>query len=109
MTKLKLIIISVFVFLTLVSSKNLAVAKTKHWEIQSIDTMKISRDLAREKSEDETFDEIINHQVKLIAETGATHVAIGTPYDEEFIPYMEKWVDASRRYDLNVWFRGNFS
>ena len=79
------------------------------WEIQAIDTMKYSRDLAREKAKDPTFDQEIEKQVSAIAGTGATHVSIGTPYDEEFIPFMKRWIDASRRHGMNVWFRGNFS
>ena len=49
--------------------------------------MKYSRDLSREKLKDPSFDVVIDKQVKAIAETGATHVAISTPYDEEFCQY----------------------
>lgn len=79
------------------------------WEIESIDTMKYSRDLAREKSKSSEFDEEIEYQVRNIKEMGASHVAIGTPYDEEFTPFLERWVTAARKHRLNVWFRGNFS
>lgn len=79
------------------------------WAIQSIDTMKYSRDPSREKLGDPSFDRVIDQQVQKIAQTGATHVAIGTPYDEEFLPILKRWVTAARRYGLNVWFRGNFS
>ncbi len=79
------------------------------WSFQSIDTMKYSRDLAREKLNDPSFDAVIAKQVKDIASTGATHVAIATPYDEEFYPMLQRWVRAARREHLNVWFRGNFS
>ena len=83
--------------------------RTTFWEVQSIDTMKYSRDLSREKLFDRSFDAVINQQIKAIAETGATHVAIGTPYDAEFLPYLKRWVAAARASDLNVWFRGNWS
>jgi hypothetical protein len=79
------------------------------WEIQSIDTMKYSRDLAREKMNDQGFDQTIDGQVAKIASTNATHVAIGTPYDPEFLPMLTKWVNAARRHGLGVWFRGNQS
>ncbi|MCH7951790.1 hypothetical protein IH980_03580 [Patescibacteria group bacterium] len=79
------------------------------WEIQSIDTMKYSRDVAREKLRDASFGQTINTQVKNIANAGATHVAIGTPYDEEFFPFLTRWVKAARKYGLNVWFRGNWA
>jgi len=83
--------------------------KNNFWKVQSIDTMKFSRDLAREKLHDPAFDAVIDEQIRNIALTGATHVSIATPYDEEFIPFLNKWVTAARKYKLNVWFRGNFS
>lgn len=79
------------------------------WKFQSIDTMKHSRDLAREKSRDMSYDSVIDREVSAIANAGATHVAIATPYDEEFIPYLRRWVLAARRHHIGVWFRGNFS
>ncbi len=79
------------------------------WEMQSIDTVKYSRDLAREKADDSTYANSIDKQMADIASTGATHVAIGTPYDKEFIPFMKLWVDAAHSHGMNVWFRGNFS
>jgi hypothetical protein len=83
--------------------------KLTMWQIQSVDTVKFSRDLAREKLEDPSFDAVIEQQVSRIAAAGATHVAIGTPYDEEFVPFLERWVAAARRAGLHVWFRGNWS
>ncbi|QQS39487.1 carboxypeptidase regulatory-like domain-containing protein [Candidatus Woesebacteria bacterium] len=77
------------------------------WDIQSIDTVKYSRDVAREKALDPTFDNVIDSHVRLIAETGATHVSIGTPYAQEFVPFLTRWVNAARKYNLKVWFRGN--
>lgn len=79
------------------------------WGIQSIDTMKYSRDLAREMVNVDSFAGTIDKQVSIISELGATHVAVGTPYDAEFVPYLRKWVEAARKYGLKVWFRGNFS
>lgn len=83
--------------------------KANIFEVQAIDTMKYSRDRAREKLNDPSFDTVINAQVKLIADTGATHVSIATPYDEEFIPILTRWVLSARAHNLSVWFRGNFS
>lgn len=82
---------------------------TQPWSIRSIDTMKYSRDLAREKLYDESFDVVIENQMAGIAGTGANYVAIGTPYDDEFHPILVRWVEAARRHGLRVWFRGNFS
>lgn len=79
------------------------------WNIKSVDTMKYSRDLSREKLEDASFDGVIDEQVKNIASVGATHVAIATPYDQEFLPMLKRWVSAARKYKLKVWFRGNWS
>jgi hypothetical protein len=36
-------------------------------------------------------------------------VAIATPYDAEFLPFLKRWVAAARRHNVNVWFRGNWS
>jgi uncharacterized protein YbbK (DUF523 family) len=83
--------------------------KENRWKFESIDTMKYSRDLSREKLHDESFDKTIDLQVKQIADSGATHVGIATPYDEEFLPILKKWVIAARSQGLKVWFRGNFS
>src|SRR3989344_8216148 len=83
--------------------------KKHSWEVTSIDTMKYSRDVAREKLGDLSFDRVIEEQIKNIAGTGATHVAIGTPYDSEFLPYLKRWVNTARKYSLKVWFRGNWS
>lgn len=79
------------------------------WKIQSIDTMKYSRDLARERLRDASFNSEIEKQVKNIADTGATHIAIATPYDDEFYPFLKRWVDVARSNNLKVWFRGNWS
>jgi hypothetical protein len=79
------------------------------WKVQSVDTMKYSRDTARTKGSDKAFGQVIDTQIKNIAGIGATHVAIDTPYDEEFLPFLRRWVDAARKYRLKVWFRGNWS
>lgn len=79
------------------------------WPVQSVDTMKYSRDLARQYAHSNDDDGFIDQQVKEIADTGATHVAIATPYDDEFAPTLHKWVTAARKYHLKVWFRGNWA
>jgi hypothetical protein len=79
------------------------------WNFESIDTMKYSRDVAREKLSSPSFDTVIEEQVKNIADTGATHIAIATPYDEEFVPFLTRWVTIARSHGLKIWFRGNFS
>lgn len=79
------------------------------WNFRSIDTMKQSRDLARERNTDEKYRAQIDKQISDIAGTGANYVGIATPYDEEFLPYLTAWVNAARKYKLHVWFRGNWS
>ncbi|CAN5129398.1 hypothetical protein BH11PAT1_BH11PAT1_7530 [soil metagenome] len=91
------------------STKETTYIRPVLWKFQSIDTMKYSRDVSREKLIDPQFDFIIDQQMRNIAKTGATHVAIATPYDEEFIPILTRWVSSARRYNLHIWFRGNFS
>lgn len=80
------------------------------WEFQSIETMKFSRDMAGQYL---TYPEIMKSQVpeqiRLIAATGATHVAISTPYDEQFRPVLDYWVRQARENNLKIWFRGNWS
>ena len=83
--------------------------KTTWWEVQSVDTMKYSRDLSRQKLKSSSFDAVIDKQISDIAALGSTHVAIATPYDEEFYPMLVRWVTAARKNGLKVWFRGNFS
>ncbi|MBI4136985.1 hypothetical protein HY469_02890 [Candidatus Roizmanbacteria bacterium] len=103
-----IVLMVMFLFATVTDSKP-ATMDNQFWDVQSIDTMKYSRDLSREKLQDPTFDAVIDQQMKHIAETGATHVAIATPYDEEFLPILKRWVAAARTYNLNVWYRGNWS
>lgn len=103
--------ILILVYSLLISNVNKeeTVVPESRWKVTSIDTVKYSRDLAREKVTSKSFEAEIDKQIKNIADTGATHVSIGTPYDEEFIPFMKKWVVSARKHGLKVWFRGNFS
>lgn len=110
-------LITVIFFLILaiifISKKSLnsrfQIQNSKLWQIQSIDTVKYSRDMASQHLNNPSFDSEIENQVKKIAETGATHIALGTPYDERFVPFLKRWVNISRKYGLKIWFRGNFS
>ena len=79
------------------------------WSIQSVDTMKYSRDMTAQMMDNPSFDTVIDKQISDIATLGSTHVAIATPYDEEFVPMLTRWVLAARKHNLHVWFRGNFS
>lgn len=79
------------------------------WQFRSVDTMKFSRDFASEKLNDLSFDQEIETEISNIAATGATHVAVATPYDEEFLPFLKRWVKVAREHHLKVWFRGNWS
>ncbi len=109
-----IVILAVFVAIILRSCKSSEVesagdSSRTWWEVQSIDTVKYSRDIAREKANNPSFDSVIEKQVSLIAGTGATHIAIGTPYDSEFLPFFKRWVVTARKYGLKVWFRGNLA
>jgi hypothetical protein len=81
----------------------------KRWQIESIDTMKYSRDMARADLTNPDFGSDVQKQMSAIAQTGANYVAIDTPYDDEFLPVLQVWVSAARQNGLHVWFRGNFS
>ncbi len=84
--------------------------KTPFWKWECIDTMKYSRDTAKawDGKEKELVNEI-NSQILAIKESGANCVSLGTPYDDEFIQFLSKWVTKARQNNLHVWFRGNFS
>ncbi len=86
-----------------------AVPKPAPWEVKSIDTMKYSRDLARARANDPGFNSEIDLQMEQIASAGATYVAIATPYDPEFTPFLKRWVASAREHNLKIWFRGNLS
>jgi len=92
-----------------IKQQQVAAEKMPIWDFRSIDTMKYSRDLARENKNNVEFLAEIDKQVSNISDTGANFVGIATPYDEEFIPYLTAWVSAARKYNLHVWFRGNWS
>lgn len=86
------------------------VANRTFWKYQCIDTMKYSRDTARNwEGKEKELSKEIEFEMKIIKETGANCVAVASPYDDEFIPFLTQWVAAARSYDLHVWFRGNFS
>lgn len=79
------------------------------WQVQSIDTMKVSRDEARAQLNNPGFDSKIESELHEIKDLGANYVAVDTPYDDEFLPYLTRWVQLARKTGLRVWFRGNWS
>lgn len=95
-------IVVFFLFLTLSPSVH---AGQTMFEVQAVDTMKYSRDAAR----NELVTKQIPQMVELVARMNPTHIAIATPYDEEFYPVLKLWVDEARKHNLKVWFRGNMS
>ena len=105
--------LAIFFFMLYTSDKEDFLTETPRiislWNVRSVDTVKFSRDLAREKMNDPEFDLAIQKQISDITSLGASHVAIGTPYDSEFTPFLKRWVNEARRNNLKVWFRGNFS
>ncbi len=107
--KLKTVcIVAILIFLQNMINKPV-IADDRFFEVQAVDTVKYSRDLAQDKNNDPTFDNEIEQQVVQIASVGTTHIALGTPYDEEFIPFLRRWVQSARKHNLNVWYRGNFA
>lgn len=89
--------------------KAYAQTPTTFWKYQCIDTMKISRDNARSWAGKPDLEQHIAWEMQSIRSLGANCVAIATPYDAEFLPYLSKWVAGARRENLHIWFRGNFS
>lgn len=106
---LPFLLIIPIIALVLNLTKSTVVKKTPLWEFRAVDTVKYSRDVAGQMIDDPSFDAVINEQVADIASLGASHVAIATPYDQRFVPFLERWVRAAREHNLKVWFRGNFS
>jgi hypothetical protein len=109
-----LILLALIILLLIAGSRNppatvTAPVSTGWWDVQSVDTMKYSRDYARQALTDSGFAATIDQQVSEIASVGATHVAVATPYDDEFLPVLRMWVVSARKYGLKVWFRGNWS
>ncbi len=98
-----------YFFQTLFPGQVINKKTSRHWQVESIDTMKYSRDLARQYLTDNGAQLEINKQMSEIARTGANYVAIDTPYDSEFLPVLKMWVASARAHGLHVWFRGNFS
>src|SRR5258708_6337361 len=109
MKKKLLILLALLIAFLASTSRVSATTGAQWWPVQSIDTMKYSRDTAGQMLTKPEFDATINSQVSEIAQTGATHIAIATPYDEMFIPFLKRWVKSARAHGLKVWFRGNFS
>jgi len=101
--------ILLFVMQFFLTPKSVPHTPQKQWQIESIDTMKYSRDMARQDLNNANFVNEVDKQMSLIAATGANYVAIDTPYDQEFIPVLAVWVQSARAHGLHVWFRGNFS
>ncbi len=80
------------------------------WNVQAIDTMKYSRDpSAQYLSNMPELNKISDQMAKDIAATGATHMVVDTPYDDQFLPILKVWVAAARKYNLHVWYRGNWA
>ncbi len=104
----KKLIIS-FIILTFFVFPKVINAQETLWKYQIIDTMKTSRDLTLYKMNDKNFDVDIRKELKQIKALGATHVAIDSAYDEKYLPWLIRWINAARKEKLNVWFRGNFS
>lgn len=108
--KYLLLVLLLFSFLYIFQTVVKAASNTSTiWNMQCIDTMKTSRDKAREWMHTPSANLFIDAQVKFIKQSGATCIAIDTPYDPEFIPILSIWVSTARKYELSVWFRGNFS
>lgn len=100
------ILITFFFFL---APFNKSYASKTTWQIQSIDTMKTSRDLTLYKQNDASFDREIHKELSSIKAMGANYVTIDGAYDTSYIPWMKRWVNSARKKGLHKWFRGNFS
>jgi len=109
----KLFLLPIFItsllFLTYLKPSYAQEQVLKIWEVRSIDTMKTSRDRALSELNNSNYDIQIQKELSAIKEMGANYVAVDTPYDEEFLPYLNRWVMLARKTGLHIWFRGNWS
>lgn len=94
-------IIIIIIVVTAINSVHAAAL----WPISSVDTMKFSRDISREPD----ILTRIPKYVASVAKLSPTHIAIATPYNEEFYPVLSTWVKEARKYNMKVWFRGNWA
>lgn len=102
-------LIAIFLFFNYPTLANTQENSPKIWSVRSIDTMKTSRDRARSELHNPAYDIQIEKQLLAIKEMGANYVAIDTPYDEQFLPYLKRWIKLARKTGLHIWFRGNWS
>lgn len=79
----------------------------RRWSVRCVDTMKTSRDACRQTI-DARRAALIRAEVAVIKGLGASHVAVATPYDSEFVPFLRHWAREVHAQGLKVWFRGNF-
>jgi hypothetical protein len=112
--KINLILLSLIsaflvIFVSICIAASFGKKPTLLWQYQCIDTMKISRDQAQSEQNNPQSETEIAHEMKIIKQLGANCVAIDTPYDEAFVPYLKLWVKQARQNNLHIWFRGNFS
>ena len=95
--------------LVIFMKNNFAEKREPLWEFRAVDTVKYSRDVAGQMLARPEFDSVIERQTADIASLGVTHIALGAPYDQDYVPFLARWVKAARDHNLKVWFRGNFS
>ncbi len=80
-------------------------AGTYRWAIQSVSSMKESKDKVCGQPSQAYIDKWVGKAVEL----GANYIAVETPYDNpacaSAVEYTRVWVDAIRRQGLKVWHR----
>ncbi len=101
----KFLILVLLIYAISISFGTKAHAQERFFPVESIDTMKLSRDAAGDKGMLPKIPELVGK----VAALHPTHISIATPYDEKFYPVLKSWVDEARINNLHVWFRGNFS
>jgi hypothetical protein len=102
---LLVLLLVVALWLVKMQQSSIPAAPQRFWDITAVDTVKYSRDSAGDKEVLKEIPILVGEAAKL----HVTHIAIDTPYDEEFYPVLKAWVDEARKDNLKVWFRGNFS
>ncbi len=82
------------------------------WKLQSVDTMKWSKDTMRGQKTESEILSLVKKDKKL----GLTHMTVDCPYDDysDYDPviesgYKEKWLNNIRANNMNVWHRQHFN
>ncbi len=87
------------------SSSPSAPSQGKTWSIQSVSSMKVTKDMVCNQPDDD----FINQWLDRAKELGANYVAVETPYENPYCgnaqEFTKTWIQAIRDHNMKVWHR----